>query len=306
MLPFFKKNKKNEPEINTKESAVPAGRVVDFTRKAEEIGKSEKIRTTLNIPAGVSFSEEDHYAFRFLNNQCDPLSQGMLSILGLHFQRGDAGKMHFSVFIRHTHEELIELKELPVVILDKNDKVLARKRFNLAKLGPLPPGSSTPWILTYLPKELYTDEFTEGEWYAAFDIKPSQRRHRLELEDSWKQTLSQEHQDMLAATVSKMPDLNPGEINLTGLNITKKNGNELHAAILLRNGTESALSFEKLPLKLEDANMKTVTDVAFQLNPPLVVQPNTSKPWNFVFKLQPEEDPDLSSWRVSVIEPPKH
>jgi len=80
--------------------------------------------------------------------------------------------------------------------------------------------------------------------------------------------------------------------------------NSLHASIFIRNGNSKAINIEQLPLEIIDANGKQVARGSFKMDPVLTVQPNTTKPWTFIFpsQLVNAEGADLSRWTARVIQ----
>ena len=91
-------------------------------------------------------------------------------------------------------------------------------------------------------------------------------------------------------------------MNFTGLQAKLNEDGSLHASIFIRNGHDKAINLEQLPLEIADARGEIVAKGSFKLNPVLTVQPNTTKPWTFIFpaELVSAEGIDLSRWTARV------
>ena len=90
--------------------------------------------------------------------------------------------------------------------------------------------------------------------------------------------------------------------NFTGLQIHLKDDQSLHASIFIRNGNDKSINLEQLPLEITDATGKLVAKGSFKMDPVLTVQPNSTKPWTFIFpaELVDAEGADLSRWTARV------
>ncbi|MGE5702146.1 MAG: SLAP domain-containing protein, partial [Clostridia bacterium] len=93
------------------------------------------------------------------------------------------------------------------------------------------------------------------------------------------------------------------EVNMHSVQLSKDNDGSLRALMLIRNGAQQALTFEKLPLALHDATGDIAAKGLFEIGS-LTVNPQTSKPWLFIFPPESmiKQDPDLTSWKMSVIQ----
>ena len=75
-------------------------------------------------------------------------------------------------------------------------------------------------------------------------------------------------------------------------------------SIFIRNGHNKAINLEQLPLEIIDATGKQIAKGSFKMDPILTVQPDSTKPWTFIFpaELVDAKDADLSRWTARVTQ----
>ncbi|MDQ0244823.1 accessory Sec system S-layer assembly protein [Bacillus fengqiuensis] len=294
MLSFFKwKNKK--PQKQGLDSTVESK---DVTAEEENASTEELVRPKLSFHPDWDIKEEDRYVYQFLNNDCEPLKPNQLSLSGLELQRNEmTGVVTVNALVRSSLNRPIKLEEMALVLLGPEKELLAKKSFDLSELGELPAASSRPWNFVFEPSTVKVDELPESGWTLAFQLKPA---HQLDLEESWEQALPEEEKEKLKDLVEKQ--LTPpgeGEVNFMGLQIRHDDNQSLHVSVLIRNGSEKDVTFQQIPLIVEDASGDIVATGGFRLDE-FRVKAYTTKPWTFIFpkELVQKETMDLSTWKV--------
>lgn len=259
----------------------------------------QKIKTKLSYHPEWNVPQEQQYIFNFLANDLEPLLPNQLSLAAISIDEVD-GDWLVKAFFRSSLSQTIELGEIELMIVDKDDNVVAAEYFDFADLGAIPPESARPWIFKY-PKDKITGDKPGEDWKITFNFF-TLRDHMLDLDESWKKQLPEEEQAKLAEIVKSLPKLGKTEINFTGLQAKLRDDNSLYTSIFIRNGHSKAINIEQLPLEIFDANGKIVAKGSFKMNPILTVQPNTTKPWTFVFpaELVTADGSDLSRWTARV------
>lgn len=259
----------------------------------------QKVKTKLSYHPEWNVPQEQQYIFNFLANDLEPLLPNQLSLAAISIDEVD-GDWLVKAFFRSSLSQTIELGEIELMIIDKDENVVAAEYFDFADLGAIPPESARPWIFKY-PKNKITGEKPEEDWKITFNFF-TLRDHMLDLDESWKKQLPAEEQEKLREIVKALPKLGKTEVNFTGLQAKLRDDNSLYTSIFIRNGHSKAINIEQLPLEISDANGKLVAKGSFKLNPVLTVQPNTTKPWTFVFpaELVTAEGADLSRWTARV------
>lgn len=299
MLPFFRKKDKDKIKMDGKESTVSSNELLE--EQNEEEGE-EEIITSLSFHPEWDVSKEDQYSFQFLNMECAPLKPNQISLSGISLEMDSDNSAHVTAFIRSSLNKTISLKETTLVLLDDEDKVLGRKKFDLTEVGEIPPESSRPWKFVFTEKDLFTTNLPKENWKLAFQLKPSSRKHTLDLEDSWEKSLASKDKEKLKEMVEKLTPPREGEVNFMGLKADKKENGNLHVTILIRNGNNRNITLKQIPLQIRDANGEIVAKGGFTLDD-FEVKANTSKPWTFIFpkELVQHDNPDLSKWKAEPI-----
>ena len=285
-----------------KDSAIDSSSVVKSGAKTSKKDANRDVVTKLSFHPEWDVPQEQKYVFNFLANDLAPLKPNQLSLSAINIEPALAnGSWNVKAFFRSSLAEAIELGEIELLILDKDDNRLASHYFDFKELGVIPAESARPWIFNF-PKSAITAEDVPAEgWKISFNLL-SLRGHQLDLDDTWKKQLPKEQQEKLAEIVKTLPKLGKTEVNFTGLQTKLNDDNSLHASIFIRNGHDKAINLEQLPLEIVDARGEIVAKGSFKLDPVLTVQPNTTKPWTFIFPAQlvTAEGADLSRWTARV------
>ncbi|MDQ0269125.1 SLAP domain-containing protein [Cytobacillus purgationiresistens] len=213
------------------------------------------------------------------------------------------GHLFVKAFLRNTLDQPIRFEKMDLVLITEKNQPFARKTFDIFELIEVPAMSSVPWKFLFTEDDRLGVELpANDQWRIAFEmVEEPDNGHRLELEPIWEERLSEQDKKNLEATVMGLRELKKDELNFTGLNMKFIEPNKAAVTVLIRNGYEKALNIETLPLMVVDANEKTICEGAFKLED-FSVNPNTSKPWSFIFNEvhMKNANPDLSRWKVIV------
>lgn len=271
--------------------------------KGKKSASSKKeVKTALSLHPDWEVPQEQQYIFNFLANDLAPLQPNQLSLSTISMEEKD-GDWFVRAFFRSSLDHAIELGEIELYILDKDGELLASKRFDFSALGVIPAESARPWVFTFekgTQKQALDGVLEEG-WRIAFNLV-FLRGHQLDLDPSWEKQLTAAQKEHLENIVKGLPELKDAEINFTGLQIQQTDEGALNATVLIRNGHHKAVNLEQLPLEIYDANSNRVAHGSFKMDPPITVEPNTTKPWTFIFpaSLVEKEELDLSRWSARV------
>lgn len=298
MLSFFKKNSGDKPKLEGEESTVSSKDLLSGEVADSETSEETEIFTDLSFHPSWNISKEDLYSFQFLNQECPPLKQNQLSLSGISVMPENEG-VRVTAFVRNSLAKAIKLEETTLVLLGLKDETLGRKAFQLSELGEIPAKSSRPWHFLFTKKDLFTEDIPVEGWKIAFQLKPSSRKHSLELADSWQQSLASEDKTKLQEMVDNLTPPKPGEVNFLGLQSKFNAEGDFHVTMLIRNGSEKNINLEQMPLVVEDATGDVIAKGGFKLED-FQVNANTSKPWTFIFpkSLILKAEPDLSRWKA--------
>lgn len=294
LFSFFKKS-----DTVGKDSAVDSKEIV---QGKTPLSTKSQVKTKLSFHPDWNVPQEQQYVFNFLANDLHPLKPNQLSLAAINIEEDQkSGAWNVKAFFRSSLSQPIELGDIELLLLDKEGKRIGAKTFNFNDLGVIPPNSARPWVFEFDRASLEAEEVPEEGWTIAFNLI-SLRGHQLDLDDTWKKQLPKEQQEKLAEIIKGLPKLGKKEVNFTGLQIHLKDDQSLHASIFIRNGNDKSINLEQLPLEIIDAAGKLVAKGSFKMDPVLTVQPNSTKPWTFIFpaELVDAEGADLSRWTARV------
>ncbi|TWI59830.1 accessory Sec system S-layer assembly protein [Halalkalibacter nanhaiisediminis] len=293
---FSKRDNNEQPKLEGKENAVSSS---DLLNEESTTEQNKEIQTELSIHSEWELPKEDIYAYQFLNMECTPLKPNQLSLSGINLDEEKEGLYRVTAFVRNSLDKAIKLEETTLVLVNKEGQTLGRKAFDLSELGEIPARSSRPWHFYFTHKDLFTQELPREDWQLAFQLKPSSRKHSLDLEASWEKSLAEDSKARLEEVVNNLTPPKEGEVNFMGLQVKKADNGDLHVTLLIRNGSEKNINLEQIPLQVEDANGDVVAKGGFKLDH-LTVKANTSKPWTFIFPkaMIVKEDADFSKWKA--------
>lgn len=298
LFSFFKKSDKvgQENTIDSKDL------LENVTSNSQNYNSD--VETKLSFHPDWNVPQEQKYIFNFLANELEPLKPNQLSLSSISIDEDPhSGKWLVRAFFRSSLAEKIELGEIELFIMDKNDKLVASKKFDFKALGTIPAESARPWVFEFEKSTLKTSDIPEDGWKIAFNLV-SLRGHQLELDASWEEQLPAEQKEELAKIVKTLPKLGETEVNFTGLQAKFANDGSLNVSIFIRNGHNKTINLEQLPLEIIDARGKQIAKGSFKMDPILTVQPNSTKPWTFIFpsSLVNPKGADLSRWTARVTQ----
>jgi len=259
------------------------------------------IKTELSYHPDWDISVQEKYVFQYNHQKLPALQPNQIAINGINLYTYDDGFV-ITAFLRSSLPQTISFEVVDLVIVDGDNKPLARKSFEMDLFGELPPNTCRPWRFLFENEYKLEEEIPRNNWKVVFELKqkgvPAQE---LDLEDSWKEALSAEQKAKLENIVKSLKPLREGEVNFMGLEAAQAAGKGLAVTLLIRNGSNRSLTIENIPLAFEDASKEVVAQAGFQLNN-LEVKAFTCKPWTFVFPESAikKEQLDLSKWRTYV------
>ncbi|MFY0520201.1 accessory Sec system S-layer assembly protein [Lysinibacillus sp. UGB7] len=297
LFSFFKKSDKvvQENTINSNEL---------LGKDSSNSGDNRDVVTKLSFHPDWDVPQEQKYIFNFLANELEPLKPNQLSLSSISVDEDPrSGNWLVRAFFRSSLPEAIELGEIELFIMDKNDELVASKKFDFKALGTIPAESTRPWVFEFEKSTIKVDEVPEEGWKIAFNLV-SLREHQLELDPTWEEQLPPAQKEELAKIVKTLPKLGETEVNFTGLQAKFANNGSLNVSIFIRNGHSKAINLEQLPIEIIDAKGKQIAKGSFKMEPVLTVQPNSTKPWTFIFpsQLVNPKGADLSRWTARVTE----
>ncbi|WP_108668986.1 accessory Sec system S-layer assembly protein [Peribacillus acanthi] len=295
MLSIFRK-KKDSMKRQGNDSVVSSNDLLQESNN-QAIATDASIDTELSFHPTWEVPTEQMYVYRFLNNDLAPLKPNQISLSGIEL-RQEGESLVVVAFVRNSLDKGIKFNDVQLLLMDAEKKPIARHTFDMSVLGEIPGRSSRPWMFTFPAASVMQKEFSSKDWTLAFELK---QKHRLDLHESWEEQLSSEDKEKLNKLVDSLEAPKEGEVNFMGVQAKLSDNGDLHATILIRNGSTKNIQLQQVPLKVIDATDEVVAQGGFQLE--LEVKANTSKPWTFIFPSSMiTATPDLSKWKVVPIQ----
>src|SRR3712207_1786641 len=98
------------------------------------------------------------------------IKEGELDVnVDFFFDLGD--KYEVSIFIRNGLNTAVNLEKIPFVVLDKDEKEVGRKIFNLREVGEIPARSVRPWKIYFKKDEINTTGIDLKDLKIVFDSR---------------------------------------------------------------------------------------------------------------------------------------
>ncbi len=196
MLNFFKK--KSNVEKSGNDSTINAN---DLTGQDQQ-ETVDLIKTELSYHPDWNVSQEEEYAFRFLNNELEPLQSNQISIAGVELRTIEEG-IEVTAIVRSSLDKPFQLDRAELLLMSTDEQVIGRKEFTLSDLGVLPARSSRPWVFTFEHDSLpQFDQLDRANWKLSFNVA-SMQDHELDLDDAWKASLSEDAIEKLKKVVKR-------------------------------------------------------------------------------------------------------
>jgi len=285
-----RKKKKQEETYNAEE----------IIRQEDKPG-SELVETTLSFSENYSIPNEERYVYAFHNSQSPKLKANQISIYPVDIRKMKNKSLIAKALVKNTVNKSIYFTNTTILLLDANKQVIAKKEFDLANLGTLPPNTARPWKFVFMKDDIDADKQQDfSDWSLAFEVK---RKHLLDLEESWENSIAEETKSSLQKIIDKAEPLKTGELNFMGIQAKRNDKDELLATILIRNGSDKNVTLKQVSLGVKDATGEEIARGNFKMQD-FTVKSNTSKPWTFIFppSLIKSEDIDLSKWQVYPLQ----
>ncbi len=299
MINFLKNRFKNDQSFD--EDAVDSEGFTDV----QQTPADTQIYPKLSVHPEWKVSDEDEYVFKYLNTQMQPLKPNQLSISGYDLSIINR-KLIVDVFIRSSLPKSVRLKKSTILLLNNDHEKIAQKEVELKNAGTLPSNASRPWTIEFERKDFLKDVYElsfEDGWKVVFELTKPSNEHSLSLDYIWREKMTFDDIEKLEKYVASLPLPTKDELTFHGLHATFSQTGELHATILIRNGSDKDYRLKYLPLRFEDASQQIVGERGFSLQD-FVVKTNTSKPWTFIFPKPSLTDyeADLTEWQLYPIE----
>lgn len=271
------------------------------TNKAEDINDE-----TLEVPTILSLLENDDNVMSDVQKdileeeiaELPPIKEGLLNISGIYaYDMGE--KFEVKVYIRNASLDEVVLENVPLIITNSKNEVLAQQTFNLKSLGTIPPQGARPLKVYFEKKNVYVEKIPMDDWEIAFDARVRAVR-KVDVDyEKLPRNIELEDKLVFDKFLRGLPDLKEGDFSISTFSMgIEKNGN-IMVTVVMRNGDIESRGIKKIPVTVIDNKGNPVKSNLFELGD-FQVGGRKARIFNFSFptNLKLEENISLNDWKV--------
>lgn len=228
--------------------------------------------------------------------QLPPVTEGRVTI---HFTSAtpDGAALLVGFYISNGFTKKLKFKNVPLVLLDSNKKVLAQQSFAGETIGVVDGGSAKACVVRFQPDNIYVKD-VPSECEVCFDVRDKRPKNIKIRYQALPKNISIGQQEKLEEILAKLPPIKQGEVDFSRLCAKVTAQNQLLATVIIRNATDKPVNLEQIPLIMLDANQKELARGLFDVKN-IMIKPYKAILWTFNFELiSQDRDVDLSTWHI--------
>ncbi|WPC42262.1 SLAP domain-containing protein [Clostridium sp. JS66] len=278
--------------------------------KKIEKSQSNKIEDAnvemLEVPTVLSLLENDDNVMSDVQKdiledeikELPPIKEGQLNISGIYaYDLGE--KLEVKAYIRNGYSKEISLDNIPLVIYNSKNEMLAYQVFNLNSLGAIPSKGARPVKVYFEKKNVYVESIPVDDWSIGFDTKvETAKRVKIDYE-KLPRNIEVEDKLVFDNFLRGLPDVNEGEFIISTFSVGIQKDGTIIVTVVMRNGNDKAIGLKEIPISLKDANGNVVKSNLFKLEN-FEVGAFKARIFNFAFptNFKLEKDVALDDWKV--------
>lgn len=228
-----------------------------------------------------------------------PLLENQVNVSGVYvFEEDD--KVEVKIYIRNGYKKTIALKEVAFVLANSKNEILAYQMFDLTEMGEIPPLAARPWKLYFDKENLTVDKIPTDDWKIAFDTNLSIGEiAKINEYQNLPRHISDVEKEIMYSYLNGLSDVKYGEVSVSTFNITMEKSGQILITLVFRNGSNSNVEFDKLPIKVLTPDNKILAQGVFKVDD-LLVQPFKAMIYNLAFSTSftLEDNMDLNECRI--------
>ncbi|MDF9758852.1 SLAP domain-containing protein [Peribacillus simplex] len=128
------------------------------------------VHTSLMFHKDWETSKQEEYVYKFHHQRLPALKPNQISISGVKLTRVEDDVI-IVAFLRNSLEKAVLFDIVDLLLVDENGKLLAKKAFDLSKLGEIPALSSMPWRFLFEEGDMLAESIPDEDWKIAFEWK---------------------------------------------------------------------------------------------------------------------------------------
>jgi len=197
-------------------------------------------------------------------NELPTLEDGQVAINGIYtFDMGD--KIEVSVYLRNGSSKQINFHKVPLLIVNKKGEILARQVMDMKDFGILPAFSARPYKVHFDKTSLFVDTIPMDDWKMQFEQSIS-TVNTIKVE--YEGFPGDEHRELegtFTKFLDKLPLIKAGDVNIEVFKTLKCMDNTISIVLMIRNGCDTMIKLETLPIVVKDDEGEVVASGIFDI-----------------------------------------
>lgn len=199
-------------------------------------------------------------------NMEKPLKENKVDIQATYFvKKGSVLEVGF--FIRNSIKSKVILDKVNLGIENESGEIIASENINLSSGGIIPPLSAIPFNTNF--HLIDSNKFVDGDEYKIKfgELKSGKVQSivKCDLEDLPIDMTFEEEKD-LEVFIKTLGDVSPGEFTISFYKFRHNSNNNWECMLLVRNGIESCVNINSIPLILIDENNNIISRATIKAN----------------------------------------
>ncbi|MCB8815818.1 SLAP domain-containing protein [Desulfosporosinus shakirovi] len=254
------------------------------------------------------FSEQDILESNSLEQNSEELSdpsvtEGRVTI-DFTSASSTGGELLVGFFVTNGYSQKVKFKNVPLVLLDSDKRILAQQSFSGETIGEVLGGSAKACVVRFQSGNVYTKDIP-ADCQVCFDVRPKRSKSIKIQYQALPESISVGQKQELEQALAKLPPMKPGEVNLSPLCAKITTQNDLLATVIIRNATAKPIELKQVPLVIFDAHQEELARGLFDVKN-ITIEPYKAILWTFNFEnVIKDQDIDLSSWHIDVLQKDK-
>lgn len=197
-------------------------------------------------------------------NELPPLEDGQVSINGIYtFDMGD--KIEVSIYLRNGSSKQINFHKVPLMIVNKKRDILAKQIMDMSDFGILPAFSARPYKVFFDKTNLFVDTILKDDWEIQFEQSISTVNTVKVEYEGFPGSEHHELEGTFTKFLDELPLIKAGDVNIEVFKILKCMDNSISIVFMIRNGCDTMIKLETLPIIVKDEAGEVVASGVFDI-----------------------------------------
>ena len=211
------------------------------------------------------------------------------------------GGLSVRFFVNNGLKRKVKFNKVRLVLLDLDQRVLARQSFDGEIIGAVGGGSSKVCVARFLPNNVFVKDIPV-ECKVVFDMPAKQSVNVKFQFQALPESITEDQRQELERILAELPPMKRGEVSFSPLHAKVTTNNDLAATVIVRNSADRKIKLEQIPLIIFDTHKEELARGQFDLNG-LTIESSKAilLPLSFG-PVSQDKEIDLSNWSVKVIQ----